>query len=209
MPPAHAGYFDTYKNAFHLLNWDLIGFSAILFVVGVLLAPTALERNLHWLTAYPEWVFNKIQAYVEKKPPVWLLFLLIFCVNSLSVFLVYVSGFAILLPYLLIIWAGINSGVLLYKNLGGGFALAVFFLNPVALFELPANWIAYSLGIEMSLFYFKTHSFEMVYTIFKQNWIVFIWFVIPLLFIGALIEASLIHKFGTGEEDQNNHDGTH
>ncbi len=208
MPAAHVGYFDTYKTVFHLLNWDLIGFSAVLFVLGLLLAPMALERNLHWLTAYPEWVFNKIQAFVQKKPSVWVLFLLIFGLNSLSVLIVYLSGFTLILPYVLIIWAGMNSGVLLYKNMGGGFALALFFLNPVAVFELPANWIAYSLSIEMSLFYFKTHTFQMVITIFKQNWIVFLWLVLPLLLIGGLIEASLITKFGTDEDDQNNGNGT-
>ncbi len=196
-----SGYFATYKQIFHLLNWDLIGFSAILFVVGVLLAPVALERNLRWLTAYPEWVFNKIQAFVEKKPHAAFLFLIIFGLNSFSVFVVYVSGFTLVLPYVFIIWSGLNAGVLLYKEMGGGVALLLFFLNPVAIFELPANWIAYSLGIEMSLFYFKTHLFSTVTSIFKQNEIVFLWLVLPLLFIGALIEASLINKFGTEEDD--------
>ena len=60
----------------------------------------------------------------------------------------------------------------------------------------------------MSLFYFKTHTFQMITTIFKQNWIVFLWLVLPLLLIGGLIEASLITKFGTDEDDQNNGNGT-
>jgi len=204
MTTAHIGYFDTYKNVFASLNWDLIGFSAILFMIGVLLAPTIIERNLGWLMAYPEWAFQKIERFVNKKPSLWKLFLVIFLLNTLSVFIVYLSGFTIVLPFLLIIWAGINSGILLYKNTGGGPALVLFFLNPVALFELPANWIGFSLPLEMSLFYFRTFTYKAVLQTFQQDFFIFEWLVIPLLILAALIEATLIHKFGTGTDERNN-----
>lgn len=204
MTTAHIGYFDTYKDVFASLNWDLIGFSAILFMLGVLTAPTIIERNLRWLMAYPEWAFQKIERFVEKKPSIWKLFLLIFLLNTLSVLIVYLSGFTIVLPFLLIIWAGINSGILLYKNTGGGIALILFFLNPVALFELPANWIGFSLPLEMSLFYFHTYTYKTVLQTFRQDFFIFEWLVIPLLILAALIEATLIHKFGTGADETDN-----
>ncbi|NOY76332.1 MAG: stage II sporulation protein M [Calditrichaeota bacterium] len=204
MTAAHIGYFDTYKDVFATLNWDLIGFSAIFFMIGVLMAPTIIERNLRWLTAYPEWAFQKIERFVEKKPSVLKLFLVIFLLNTLSILLVYLSGFTIVLPFFLIIWSGINSGILLYKNTGGGIALVLFFLNPVALFELPANWIGFSLPLEMSLFYFHTFTYKTVLQTFQRNFFIFLWLVIPLLVLAALIEASLIHKFGTGTDESNN-----
>ncbi len=207
MTAAHSGYFDIYKDVFASLNWDLIGFSAILFMIGVLLAPTIIERNMRWLTAYPEWAFQKIEQFVDKKPSVWKLFLVIFFLNTLSVLIVYLSGFTIILPFLLIIWAGINSGILLYKNTGGGIALILFFLNPVALFELPANWIGFSLPLEMSLFYFHAFTYKTVLQTFQRNFFVFEWLVIPLLILAALIEASLIHKFGTKTDNESNNDG--
>jgi len=204
MTVPHIGYFDTYKDIFATLNWDLIGFSAILFMIGVLMAPTIIERNLRWLTAYPEWAFQKIERFVEKKPSILKLFLVIFSLNTLSILIVYFSGFTIILPFLLIIWAGINSGILLYKNTGGGIALVLFFLNPVALFELPANWIGFSLPLEMTLFYFHTFTYKTVLQTFQRNFFIFEWLVIPLLILAALIEASLIHKFGTGTNESNN-----
>ncbi len=204
MTTAHFGYFDTYKDVFAALNWDLIGFSAILFMIGVLLAPTIIERNIRWLTAYPEWAFQKIERFVKKKPSVLKLFLVTFLLNTFSVLIVYLSGFTIGLPFLLIIWAGINSGILLYKNTGGGIAIILFFLNPVALFELPANWIGFSLPLEMSLFYFHTFAYKTVLQTFQRDFFIFEWLVIPLLILAALIEATLIHKFGTGTDETDN-----
>lgn len=204
---ANTGYFDTYKMIFAALNWDLIGFSAILFIIGVLLAPSIIEHNVRLLMAYPEWIFKKIQSLLKKKPAVWKLFLIIFILNTLSVFIVYVSGFTLILMYMLIIWSGINSGILLYKNTGGGLVLLLFFLNPVAIFELPANWIGFSLSIEMSLFYFHTYKYQVVAQTFQNNLMIFLWLVIPLLLLGALVEATLIYKFGMGAEgtDNDNH----
>ncbi|HDI52183.1 MAG TPA: stage II sporulation protein M [Bacteroidetes bacterium] len=177
---------------FSNLDWNLIGLAAILFIIGTLLSSYVLEKNIHFLIAFPLWFYNKIKKLFTKGLPIWVQFLIIIVWNSSVLFWGYLSGFTVFLPYIFAIWTGLNVGILVQNEMGEERNLWIIFINPVSLFELPAIWISYSLAIKMSMFYFKSHDFAQLVTIFRENLPLFGWVVLPLLTIAALIESVII-----------------
>ena len=179
-----------------MLNVQLILLSAILFVIGLLLADTVLEREIRWLIAYPLWMYSRLESLLSRFSSWWLLFLFILTFNAVNLFLGFVSGFLVFLPILLAVWTGLNVGIVTRKSAPtGGFWL--LFLNPVAVFELPASWISFSLGIELGMTFLQKRDFSVLGPLFHDRLTVFFWLVIPLLVIAALIESALLHYLRT------------
>ena len=182
---------EIYPMIFSNLNWNLVGLAAILFIIGTLLAPYVLEKNIRFLVASPLWLYSKIETLLAKQLPIWVLFPIIMGWNSLALFFGYISGFGVFLPYIFAMWTGLNVAIVVVHTMGEG-SLWGIFINPVSLFELPATWISYSLAIKMSMFYFQSHNFTRVVAIFRENLNIFLGLVLPLLAIAALIESVLI-----------------
>ena len=131
---------------------------------------------------------------MKKFSNVILTFLFIFVFNTVNLFLGFVSGLLIILPIILTIWTGLNIGIILKKTMGDhNVSIWFIFLNPVAVFELPAAWISFSIGIELMIKYISTQNYTEVITLFSDRITVFLWLVVPLLLIAGLIEAAMIH----------------
>ncbi len=177
--------------AMSMLNGRLILLAAVLFTLGLVLADSVLERNIRWLVAYPVWIYSKLDALLAHFSGMWMLFFFIVIFNTFNLFVGFLSGFLVVLPLLLAVWTGLNVGIVMRKSVPSG-SLLMLFLNPVAVFELPAGWISFSLGIEMGMLYLQRHDFHAVWELFKERLVVFFWIVIPLLVVAGLIEAALI-----------------
>ena len=110
--------------------------------------------------------------------------------NSLSLFFNLISAYGIILPIIFSIYLGINLGVVMYHSLNGKhYYLGL--LNPVALIELPAAWLSFSMAIQFSATnYFKMTGFTQV--TFNQYIYYFLVTVLPLLIIAGIIETALI-----------------
>ena len=65
-------------------------------------------------------------------------------------------------------------------------------LVPHGLFELPAIFISFSIGIKMGTFIFYKNPWEKMKEYLKNGFKIFIYFIVPLLIIAAIIEAGLI-----------------
>ena len=118
------------------------------------------------------------------------IFFVIFLLNSFSLFLNLLSGWAAILPYIFVIYLGINIGVIMYHSLQGRYYYISLF-NPVSIFELPAAWISISMAIQFSLVkYFDVDLAEEIS--FQKYMILFLKTVIPLLFLSGIIETILI-----------------
>lgn len=65
-------------------------------------------------------------------------------------------------------------------------------LVPHGIFELPALFISLGMGIKLGLFIFQKDKKESLKSYLKESLRVFVFVVIPLLIIAALIEGSLI-----------------
>tara|TARA_B100001971_G_C18215256_1_gene553380 strand:+ start:450 stop:1043 length:594 start_codon:yes stop_codon:yes gene_type:complete len=69
-------------------------------------------------------------------------------------------------------------------------------LFPHGIFELPAIFISLGLGLKIGTFIFQRKKLESLKKYFLNSLRVFLFIVLPLLIIAAIIEGSLIYLFG-------------
>ena len=131
------------------------------------------------------------QFFEKTHHPLKIFFILI-SLNTLSLFLNLLSAWGVILPYLFVIYMGINIGIVMYHSLEGRYYY-IGLLNPVALLELPAAWLSIAMAIQFSLtHYFKMTGLEVIS--FNQYLKYFTITVLPLLFIAGVVETILIAK---------------
>jgi len=65
-------------------------------------------------------------------------------------------------------------------------------LLPHGIFEIPALLISLALGLKLGMFIFYKKKLETLKNFFLESLRVFLFVIVPLLFIAAIIEASLI-----------------
>jgi hypothetical protein len=181
---------NKFLAVFQDLNLQIIMISALLFFIGYALAPTAYYKKVKWLTAYPFFVIKLMDSFFKKRQASLKIFIILFLINSLSLFINLISAWAIVLPVFLIIYMGLNVGIVIYHSLEGRFYYGGL-LNPVALLELPAAWLSIAMAIQFSLtHYFKIGSLKILaFSVYLEY---FVYTVLPLLLIAGLIETILI-----------------
>ena len=181
---------DIYFKIYDLLNFRIFILSAFLFFTGYALAPTAHFKKIKWLTAYPFFILKLMDKYFKFNWSPLKIFLVVFLLNNFSLFLNLLSGWGIIAPFLLIIYLGINVGIIMYQSLQGHFYYFSL-LNPVAMLELPAAWISITMAIQFSMKNFFGAGFIQQVT-FTQYIQYYMFTVPPLLFFAGLIETYLI-----------------
>lgn len=193
---------DNFLDVFKIINTQIFLLSILLFFIGYAIAPFAYFKKIKWLTSYPFFLIRLIEQHFNKEWHPLKIFLVIFVLNSISLLINLVSAFGIILPVLFSIYLGINLGIVMYHTLDGKFYY-LSLLNPVAIIELPAVWISYTMAIQYSAVkYFNISWIEPVP--FAQYFTYFIFTVIPLLLIAAIIETVLIiisRKFERNSDD--------
>ena len=195
------------QHALAMVNFRIFLFSILLFFVGYTLAPFVYYRQIKFLLAYPLWVARKLDKIATKNWPPLILFTFIFCINVFSLFVDLISGFVPALPFIFAVWTGLNIGVITYHTLEGKFYY-VSLLNPVAIFELPAAFVAFSLAIEFNCQKLNCTVFNQTISSFHPYLKSFIFIVIPLLVLAGIIETfaiRLAHKIEKEEEEEANH----
>lgn len=183
--------FEFIFDRLNLINIQIFLSSILFFFIGYALAPTAYYKKVTWLTAYPLWIARKLEAWSKKKWNGYVLFLFLFALNSLSLTINFLSGWAPLLPAVFAVWTGLNVGLVTYHTLKGHFYFASL-LNPVALFELPAAFISFTLAIQFNLSRLSLHVIDLPAVGFGVYMNLFLITVIPLLIISGIIEAAFI-----------------
>lgn len=179
-------FFEVFK----ILNMQLIFIAAILFFLGYALAPTAYYKEIKWLTAYPFFMIKLMDKHFKKDWHAITIFLVIFWLNSFSLFVNLLSGWVIFLPYLAIVYMGLNVGIIMYHTLEGRYYY-LSLINPVTLLELPAAWISVALAIQFSLAP-VLGSDSLLPLSFAQCMQFYLQTIIPLLLLGASVETWLI-----------------
>jgi hypothetical protein len=181
---------DLYQDLFQNLNFHIYFISTFLFFIGYALAPTAHYKKIKWLTAYPLFILNLMEKHFKFDWAPFKIFIVIFLLNNLSLFLHLLSGWGIIMPFLLAIYLGINIGIVMYQSLQGHFYYSSL-LNPVAMLELPAAWLSITLSIQFSIKYFFAVDFIRDVT-FSRYLLYFIITVPPLLLVAGIVETFLI-----------------
>ncbi len=192
----------TYIKIWNLIDWTLFIYSAIIFLAGIVTAPWVIKLNVKFLIKYPTWVYQTLLKYIQYERGAFALFILIFSLNTLSLFLDLVVGWGIFLPFVFAYLTGLNIAIISY-NLGGSTGILAIFFNPVALIELPAAWLALSAGMKLGISIINNGSLAPASVFFKQGIDLFVFFVIPLLLIAAILESTLIsfaREFHEGDQ---------
>ncbi|MBD3224762.1 MAG: hypothetical protein GF313_08530 [Caldithrix sp.] len=198
---------DFISTQFSYISFQLFLISILLFIIGYVVAPTVYYKRIDFLLAYPLWMAKKIEQWSKKEWNPYLLFAFILLLNSVSLFANLLSGIIPLLPFIFAIWTGLNVGVVSYHMLKGQFYFASLF-NPVALFELPAAFLAFTMAIQYNLKQLPIEIVAFREAPFGQYLFIFITIVLPLLLVAAIIESWLIkvaqrmERSNTGDENQ-------
>ena len=189
---------QSFLAVFQVINGQIFIVSILLFFVGYAIAPTAYYKKIKWLTVYPFFIIKLMDAFMQKKHHAFKFFFIIFFLNSISLFLNLVSAWGVLLPFIFILYMGVNIGVVMYHSLEGKFYY-VGLLNPVAILELPAAWLSITMAIQFSLKNFMQASFLPAIS-FAKYVDYFLYTIIPLLIIAAIIETIMIVKGEKGSK---------
>jgi hypothetical protein len=192
---------QSFLAVFKVLNFQIFILSALLFFIGYAFAPTAYYKKVKWLTVYPFFMIKIMDKYFKQNWSPMIIFVVIFILNTISLSINLFSGWGIILPFLFVVYMGINIGVVMYHSLEGHYYY-LSLLNPVALLELPAAWISIAMAIQFSLTrYFGANFLDNIR--FSQYLNYFYMTVIPLLFTAAIIETFLIVFARKREQDAN------
>lgn len=192
--------FESFTAVFHVINLQIVFVSILLFFVGYALAPTAYYKKIGWLTAYPFWIIKLMDAFFRKKHHALKIFIIIFLLNTFSLFINLLSAWGVILPFLFVVYMGINIGVVIYHSMEGRYYY-LGLLNPVAMLELPAAWLSIAMAIQFSLtHFFNISTFPLLS--FSTYIGYFLQTVIPLLLLAGIIETILISKTGPAPPPQ-------
>lgn len=183
---------QSFFEVFTIINTQIYIISILLFFVGYTIAPTAYYKKLKWLTAYPFFVIKLMDTFLLKKHHAIKIFFIIFFLNSISLFLNLLSAWGIFLPFVFILYMGINIGVVMYHTLEGKYYYLALF-NPVAILELPAVWLSITMAIQFSLKNFFHLSYIPPIS-FMQYVEYYFYTIIPVLLLAAIIETLMIIK---------------
>jgi hypothetical protein len=189
---------QSFLEIFHVINAQILIISILLFFVGYAIAPTAYYKKIKWLTAYPFFIIKLMDAFFKKKHHPLKIFFILFTLNTLSLFLNLISAWGILLPFIFVLYMGLNIGVVMYHSLEGKFYY-IGLLNPVAILELPAAWLSITMAMQFSLQHYLNISFLPTISFLKYV-DYFLYTIIPLLLLAGIIETILIVK---NEKDNN------
>jgi uncharacterized membrane protein SpoIIM required for sporulation len=192
---------EFYKEIFKLINTQIFLFSILLFFIGYAIAPAAYYKKIKWLTAYPFFIISLIDKHFNKDWHPAKTFFVIVGLNTISLFINLVSAYGVVLPLIFSIYLGINLGIVMYHSLEGKHYF-LSLMNPVAMIELPAAWLSFTMAIQFSAsHYFNISGIEKVE--FNQYVLFFITLVIPLLLLAGIIETALISIAKKMDQNQN------
>jgi stage II sporulation protein M len=121
------------------------------------------------------------------------MFAFIFLNNSLVGFFSIVFGVLFgVFPILSIISNGFILGYVSNMSVFVSGFSSLWRLLPHGIFELPAIFISFGLGIKLGSFIFYKNALEKFKEYFLESFRVFVFIVLPLLFISGIIESLLI-----------------
>jgi len=181
---------QSFLAVFEIINLQIYFISALLFFIGYAFAPTAYYKKINWLTIYPLYIIKLMDRFFKRKHHPLKLFFTILALNTASLLINLLSAWGIILPFLVVIYLGVNIGVVMYHSLDGKFYY-LGLINPVALLELPAAWLSITMSIQFSLTNFFNNS-ELAVVEFSTYLLYFLYTIIPVLVIAGIIETILI-----------------
>ena len=182
------------KSWTYLKNSKMFIFAGIVFffffvLIGILIpAPEIIRQK----------IFELIEELLRKTEGMsqWQLIKFLFLNNVQSAFFGMILGFGFgIFSMVSIVVNGYLIGFVALKSVEIGGIFVLWKLFPHGIFELPALFISVGLGLKLGSFMFRKDINQTLGTYFKESIRAFVFIVIPLLIIAAIIEGSLIFIF--------------
>lgn len=187
--------------------------AALLFGAGLGTSVVVVRRQVRWLMALPLWVVRRVMAIIGPGFPPLRVFLVIFCFNSVAIFLYMASGVLVCLPAAIAFLTGVNIGVIVLKadEVQGAAGetppadsdeqpdvevgpLASLCGLAVLLIELPCFWLSIGMGIRMG----RRLALDFAYTLHNMGRLLapraaaYVSVILPALFLSAIAETVAI-----------------
>lgn len=176
------------------MEWSAIAAAALLFTGGLVLGMWVERKDINWAAAYGRWVLQKLQEWLEHRPRGLLsLIFMITLINASAVLLIILAAYLPPLSILLIILAGINTGVMAQR--AGGSRAWIALAMPHSWVELPAVIVASAAAIEVSATRLGLEWFDFLADIVWAK-VFFLRAALPFLIGAALLEAGLMIRAG-------------
>ena len=176
------------------MAWPAVVAAALLFFGGLLLGMTVERKDIGWAAAYGRWVLSRLEAWLASGPRGFgALVAMITAVNAAAALLIILAAYLPPLSAILIIAAGLNTGVMAER--AGGSKAWIALLMPHAWLELPAVITAAAAALEASAFKLGLDWFDVLADIVWAKGF-FIRVTLPLLVGAAIIEAALMIHLG-------------
>jgi len=184
--------FNEYKETWNFLK------KSKYYLLGVVLA-FILFFIIGFFVPIPEFILSMIKEWVSEilKQTEGLgffgMWFFIFKNNvSIAFLAIFLGLFFGLFPALSLIFnayfvGAVTSMVVKETNIS-----EIWRLVPHGIFELPAIFISFAIGIKIGTFILYRNPWEKMKEYLKNGFKIFIYFVVPLLIIAAIIEAALI-----------------
>jgi len=183
---------DQYKKCWRYLNESK---NYLVFIIGLFF----FSGFIGFFVPAPDWVYEKIVEFISEllKETENLgqfgLIKYIFLNNVQSGFFVMIFGlFFGIFPIISTVLNGYLLGFVSYFAAQTEGISVLLQLLPHGIFELPAIFISFALGIKLGTIPFKDKKRETFLNYIRESLRVFFFVILPLLVIAAIIEGSLI-----------------
>jgi len=166
--------------------WAVVILFLIFALIGFFIHPPAELEKI---------ILSYIMQILEKTRGMSLFELIsfIFFNNMQTGFFGIILGFLVgLFPVILTLVNGYVLGYVSFLAVSSGGASSLLNLLPHGIFELPAIFISLGLGLKFGTFIFEKNKGAFFKEFFINSLKVFVFIIIPLLIIAAIIEGSLI-----------------
>ena len=184
--------FNEYKETWNFLK------KSKYYLLGVVLA-FILFFIIGFFVPIPEFILSMIKEWVSEvlKQTEGLgffgMWFFIFKNNvSIAFLAIFLGLFFGLFPALSLIFNAYFVGAVTSMVVKETSISEIWRLVPHGIFELPAIFISFAIGIKIGTFILYRNPWEKMKEYLKNGFKIFIYFVVPLLIIAAIIEAALI-----------------
>jgi len=165
--------------------WFVVILFFISVIIGFLYHPPVIENSI---LDYIKEVLTKTDGMSPTR-----IIIFIFINNIQSSFAGILFGFALgAFPFIVTLANGYVVGYVSSFAVSSSGILSLVSLLPHGIFELPAVFISFGMGIKFGTFIFYKEKAKYFNKFFINSLRVFIFVIIPLLTIAAIIEGSLI-----------------
>jgi len=169
------------------LTWQAITVAAILFFGGLWLGIMAEKKEITWATAWGRWILHKLEQWLEERPRgLVFLTLMITLINAFTILLVIAAAWVPPLSVILIVFAGLNTGVMV--RFAGGKRSWLVFLMPHSWIELPIVIASSAVALQASAATLGLDWFDILTDVVWAR-AFFLRATVPLLLGAAMLEA--------------------